>query len=293
MISEYLTQRNPHIIDFDYSTAWEHHKNIEYAHFTKEHIQINPNGTRTTQGQNWHTPIPNHTYTVNNQNWHGTNFTTNPDIITAGDSITAGYALNHTQTWPHIYATHTHQTHNNIGWPGASIAQTIHILYNHIHHWGTPKHIHICLADITRAWATHNGQNQPLWYNHNNNTYYTHQKNATKFKQTSPDGTKKPPPLQTTLNENIRAIQHLTNTLTTLKTQLTLTTHNQNTHQALHTHPNYKHNWHQPPPHTPIGSKNCCNHPANTWANDNNHPGPHTHHHIAETHNQKPIPWQN
>jgi hypothetical protein len=290
MLSEYLKQPVPEIIDFDYHSAWEHHKNIVYQHFTEEHIQINLNGTRTTQGQNWHTPIPNHNYTTNQQNWHGTNFTTNPDLLTAGDSITAGYALNHQHTWPHILANHTNQTLNNIGWPGASIAQTIHITYNHIHHWGTPKHIHICLPDITRSWATHNNQNQPIWYNPTTTNYHTHQKTTHKFKQTSPDKTKKTPPLQTTLNENIRTIQHLTNTLTTLKTTLTLTTHNNNTHQTLHNHPNYKH--HNPQnPNTPIGHPNCCNHPGTTWAKNNNHPGTHPHHHIAETHHGQPIPW--
>jgi len=155
------------------------------------HIQTNLNGTKTTQGQNWHTPIPNHTYTVNQQNWHDTNSTTNPDLPTARNSITAGYALNHQHTWPHILANHTNQTLNNIGWPGASIAQTIQIIHNHTHHWGTPKHTHIRLPDITQSWATHNNHNQPNWYNPTTRNHHTHQKTAHKFKQHPPDQTKK------------------------------------------------------------------------------------------------------
>lgn len=113
-----------------------------------------------SRGPEWHHGItsdetgvlPNCYYMVNTDGRHWYEFENNADVVTLGCSITAGMGIPLEYTWPAIYQAVTGKIVNNIGKPGATIAQMVYRFFHHISHYGKPKAVYIALGDHMRYW---------------------------------------------------------------------------------------------------------------------------------------------
>lgn len=275
-------------------------------HFKEEKCYL-VGDQKFTNGEDWHAPIDGLSYVVNSDNYHGTDFVHNPDLLSAGCSVTVGFGLSYTETWPHLVCKHhdSFETVNVVGAPGASIAKIVYMVFSHIERFGWPKELHVCLPDVHRGWglvSRHSGafEESAIMYDPETANFFTHDPGRWSLRLESPDGTNRKPLLGMVVRENMMALDMLSLAAWSVGVPLVISTYSSSTHKLMlrdgNRYPGYKSLGDKSVDarQVPIGhpteccqktaEEYCCQEETWTYALDQNHPGMHTHVHLAEAH---------
>lgn len=225
-----MTEKIENLKEFiPYSTLRPKNEKIFYPtglqpHFPKVFWDEKLN-TNYAYGEEWYsyfTEAPDHKipHLLHKSNSEGRNskeFYNNPEIITAGCSVTAGVGLPHNFLWPEIIEHITNQKINNVSRNGASIARIIYETFLHIKKYGTPKQIFLLLPELSRHWLQQQEKNswgpgRDLTYDPQNKTYTYRggpHKKPKHHTHTSLDNHKTLIPLDMVVSENLKALEHL------------------------------------------------------------------------------------
>jgi len=126
-------------------------------------------------------------YRVNSDNQHWHEFSSEPDVLALGCSVTGGMGLPYNFTWPGILEHIFGWKVNNIGRTSHNVHQQMYRMMAHIGKYGFPKTIALLVPDIWRASVIDVSASQPigqktLAYEDNISSYTTYDSTSHKFK---------------------------------------------------------------------------------------------------------------